>query len=178
MKYVALLRGINVGGKNTIKMAELKICFERLRFNDVTTYINSGNVIFSAQKKTNPELASDIATGIKDYFGLDVPAVVRTSEQIDEVVKKLPKAWTTDKTMRTDVIFLWDEVDYPAVIDEIKINPEVDNLIYIPCALIWNLDRQHYTKSKMHSFIGTKIYKLSTARNSNTVRKLQDLMQP
>lgn len=176
MKYVALLRGINVGGNNTIKMAELKTCFEKLGLNGVSTYINSGNIIFSDEKHPASQLVAMIEKCIRNNFDLEIPVVVRGKKQIDKVVEELPNNWATDKAMRTDIIFLWDEVDYPEVIGEIKTNPDVDNLIYTPGAIIWNFDREFYKKSKMYNFIGTKVYKLSTARNSNTVRKIQYLM--
>jgi uncharacterized protein (DUF1697 family) len=78
--------------------------------------------------------------------------------------------------MRTDVIFLWAEVDRPDVLNEIAANPSVDHLIYTPGAVIWHFDRTDYRKSKMHDFIGTRVYTLMTARNVNTVRKLQKLL--
>jgi uncharacterized protein (DUF1697 family) len=176
MVYVALLRGINVGGKNRINMAELKSCFEKLGFQDVLTYINSGNIIFSDSDRSERELLELIEKCIKENFDLQIPVVIRSSEQIDETVRTIPSEWVNDKAMRTDVLFLWEEVDQPQVLDEIAINPEVDNLIYTSGAVVWNFDRKYYTKSKMHKFIGTKVYNLMTARNVNTVRKLQILM--
>src|SRR5690625_4619474 len=101
MKYVALLRGINVGGKNIIKMSKLKACFGLLGFTDVSTYINSGNIIFSTGE---PEvfLVKKIECGIKDKFGFDIPVVVRSQRQIADITKQLPDSWVNDKNMRTD----------------------------------------------------------------------------
>ncbi|HET6622591.1 MAG TPA: DUF1697 domain-containing protein [Candidatus Saccharimonadales bacterium] len=176
MKYVALLRGINVGGNNKISMFELKACFEKLGFGDVKTYINSGNIIFSTSKSDETRLVRSIENCIKDKFNLDIPVVIRSNQQIAEVVKAIPKEWVNNQAMRTDVLFLWTEVDGPEVLEEIKTNPEVDNLIYTAGAIIWNFDRQNYRQSKLHGFIGTHVYKLMTARNINTVRKLAGLM--
>lgn len=176
MKYVALLRGINVGGNNKISMAELKVRFVRLGFSDVVTYINSGNIIFTTDKP-GLELVGIIEQCIKDNFDLDIPVVVRSAQQIADIVKKLPDSWVNNKEVRTDVLFLWQEVDSPDIVNEIQINPGLDELLYVPGALIWHVrDRSQMTKSKMHTFIGTRVYKLMTARNANTTRKLHELM--
>jgi uncharacterized protein (DUF1697 family) len=73
-------------------------------------------------------------------------------------------------------MFLGADVDYPAVVDEIKVNPAADTLMYAPGALVWNVNRENYQQSKLHDFIGKGVYKRMTARNVNTVRKLQELL--
>lgn len=177
MKYVALLRGINVGGNNKISMAELKACFVRLGFSDVVTYINSGNIIFTTDTPES-KLVDIIEQCIKDNFGLDIPVVVRSAQQIADIVKKLSGSWVNNKEVRTDVLFLWQEVDSPDVVNEIRINPDVDELLYVPGALVWHVrDRSRINQSKMNYFIGTRVYKLMTARNANTTRKLHELMK-
>lgn len=173
--YVALLRGINVGGNTKVEMKKLKVLFERIKFTDVSTYINSGNVLFRTDKP-RATLASHIERLIEEDFGFPVRVVVRDQKQISEIADKVPKNWTNDTEQKTDVIFLWEEVDSPKVLQEILTNPKVDRLIYIDGAIIWHIDRAHYNHSGMHKFIGTRIYKQMTARNINTVRKLRDLM--
>ncbi len=175
--YLALLRGINVGGNNKVSMAELKTVFEDLGFSDVRTYINSGNVIFKTEERDEKKLVREIEEGIRDHFGLDIPVVVRSKEEIDRVTKEIPAEWMNDQEQRTDVMFLWEEVDTPDVLQTIKINPEVDILKYTKGAVIWHLLRKNYTKSRMNKIIGTHFYKHQTARNVNTVRKLQELMK-
>ena len=173
--YVALLRGINVGGNTKVEMIKLKALFERMKFTNVSTYINSGNVIFSTDQ-TRETLASHIEASIEKDFGIPIRVVVRDAKQITNIVAKVPESWTNDVEQKTDVIFLWKEVDSPNVLKEILTNPEVDTLSYIDSAVIWHIDRAHYTQSAMHKFIGTPIYKQMTARNINTVRKLKQLM--
>src|ERR1700709_15364 len=159
MKYVALLRGINVGGNNILKMTDLKSAFEAIGFGDVRTYINSGNILFSSPIDSESEIVRSIERCIKDNFDLDIPIVIRSQSEIAEVVGKIPENWVNDQAMRTDVIFLWAEVDRPDVLDEIATNPSVDHLIYTPGAVIWHFDRTNYRKSKMHDFVGTRVYK-------------------
>ena len=177
MKYVALLRGINVGGNNKVNMRVLKTVFESLGFTNVSTYINSGNVIFETNKTEFEKLVNDIELAIATKFGFPVRVIVRDAANIEKVCKAIPPEWTNDTHMKTDVLFLWDHYDSHTTLKLIHTNPDVDNLIYVSGAIIWNLDRAHYNSSSMHKFIGTDVYKHMTARNVNTVRKLASLLQ-
>lgn len=77
--------------------------------------------------------------------------------------------------MRTDVLFLWEKYDYPGVLDIIKYK-EVDNVKYVPGALVWNVREKDYTKSNMVKLVGTDLYRHITIRNVNTVRKLHEMV--
>jgi uncharacterized protein (DUF1697 family) len=176
MKYTALLRGINVGGNNKVEMKLLKILFEKLGFTDVVTYINSGNVVFERRGQPTIELEKLIEHAIETEFGFRVRTIVKTARQIEMICKKIPNGWSNDTQQKTDVLFLWPEVNSPNVLQEIEQNPEVDMLLYIEGSVVWHIDRANYKQSKMDKFIGTKIYKNMTARNVNTVRKLNLLM--
>jgi uncharacterized protein (DUF1697 family) len=79
--YIALLRAINVGGHRKIKMQDLRGMFASAGFNDVKTYIQSGNVIFSSPESAPGTLAETIETEIKNTFGHDVDVIIRTREQ-------------------------------------------------------------------------------------------------
>jgi uncharacterized protein (DUF1697 family) len=176
MKYVALLRGINVGGNSKVEMKRLKALFEELGFSDIQTYINSGNIIFSDSKLARTKLLAAIEKGIKKEFGFEVKVLLRTAAEIQKLTKSIPAKLLNNADMRTDVLFLWDEVDSAAAIKKVLINPAVDNLKYVKGSLIWSFDRANYTKSKMPKIIGTDFYKKMTGRNVNTVRKLAELM--
>lgn len=176
-KYVALLRGINVGGNNKIEMARLKICFESLGYTNVATYINSGNVIFETKKSDTTKIANEIERAIKKNFELDIPVVLRGKKSIDKVNKKIPTDWINDKEYKTDVMFLWDNFANRGTLKKIVTNPKVDTLLYIDGAVVWHLKKKDYGKSKMNDIIGTEVYKNMTVRNVNTVRKLNALMK-
>ncbi len=173
-KYVALLRGINVGGNNKVSMKKLKEVFEGLGFDNVSTYINSGNIIFHTNIATN--LAKKIDTAIEKEFKIQVKVLVKEFKEIKSICNKIPASWTNDTEQRTDVIYLWKDFDKKSSLKLITVNPDVDNLIYTKGAIIWNMKRSNYTKSKMNKFIGTELYKNSTARNVNTARKLFSLL--
>ena len=89
-RYVALLRGINISGKNKVSMSELKIGFESLGFEAVKTYLNSGNVIFSSYKDDISSLSSQIETMTRDQFGLDVPTFVISQEDLENIIHNAP----------------------------------------------------------------------------------------
>lgn len=175
--YVALLRGINVGGNNKVEMKKLQVVFETLGFSDVVTYINSGNIIFDSNTKNSVTLAAMIEQAIEKSFGFPVRTLVRDEKNIRAIAKATPLAWSNDTNQRTEVMFLWDAFDKKTTLKLIPINPAIDTLLYAHGAIIWHIDdRKQYTKSGLRKFIGTEVYKHMTARNINTVRKLVSLM--
>lgn len=174
--YVALLRGINVGGKAKVEMARLRKTFEDLGCSNVSTYINSGNVIFT-DSRTEPELVKLIEAAIKAEFGLSVPVIVRSQGEIETLLQKVSKDWVNNAEQKTDVLFLWAEIDKPSVVEGIDYKPEVEHVLYVPGAVVWNVDRAHIKPGSGVKLIGTELYRKMTARNINTVRKLAELMK-
>lgn len=175
MIYVALLRGINVGGNNKVDMKKLKITFESLGFTHVETYINSGNIIFETDKQNQNTIANEIETAIKCDFELAIKVLVRDFTSIKHICEKLPNTWVKNEFMRTDIMFLWKNMDNPQIIEQLQLKP-VDNVTYISGALLWNVADKDYDNSALFKLMGTKIYKYITIRNVNTVRKLYQLM--
>ncbi len=175
-KYIALLRGINVGGNNKVEMPKLKKVFEKLGFSNVITYINSGNVIFETGEKDTKKLIKEIEGSLKEAFTFDLRIVLRDAGNIKNICGKIPHDWQNNIDQKTDIMFLWEEVDSKESLKLIVTNPGVDSLLYIAGAVVWNVKRIEYAKSGMHKFIGTKIYKNMTARNVNTLRKINELL--
>lgn len=175
--YVALLRGINVGGNNQIDMKALKVSFENAGMTDVATYINSGNIIFSNEDMAQNELSNILEAVILEDFNLDIKVLVRSFKEIAAVVDHLPDFWKNDKEIKSDVMFLFAEVDDRSVLDELKLRPDIEHVIYIPGAILWSVDKANLSKSGMSKIVGTDIYKKVTIRNVNTVRKIHERMQ-
>ena len=182
-KYVALLRGINVGGNCKVDMKQLKEILARKNastgsssFQNISTYINSGNVIFDSTEKDEATLTTDLESILQKTFGFKIPVVLRSLAQIKKLVQSIPAEWQNDTEQKTDVLFLWNDYCNKKTLTLIKQTEGVDNLIYAGGSIIWNVDRSHYTKSGMNKFIGSLVYKHMTARNVNTVRKLLELM--
>lgn len=176
MKYVALLRGINVGGKNKIDMKLLKQTFENIGLENVRTYINSGNIIFSASSSPTEVLASKLEAAIEKDFGLTIRVLVRDEKNIQNVCKHLPSDWTNDASTKCDVMFLWDNYDSKEVLESLTIKPGIDDVKYVAGAILWRVEKRNVTKSGMMKLIGSDLYKHMTIRNCNTVRKLHELI--
>lgn len=177
MKYIALLRGINVGGNNKIQMAELKASFEAVACESVKTYINTGNIIFSHANDDLPALVKILEAAIEQDFKLKIKVLLLTAEHFIQIAKAIPEDWRNDKEIKSDIMFLWEEYDKPEVIEQLNLLPDIDHVIYLPGALLWSVDRTHQSRSDMQKLIGTKLYKHMTIRNCNTVRKLHSLME-
>ena len=177
MRYVALLRGINVGGYGKVEMPRLKACFEAQGLKAVSTFTNLGNVFFETGGRDRSRVIKKVEAAIEEEFGFRVPVVLRTADEIARVVKAVPKGWVTDKRRRCDVMFLWPEVDSRSILKEVPSRPDVEDLKYVPGALVWRIDRAHVGKSKVRKLIGSTLYKNLTIRNINTVRKLNDLLR-
>jgi uncharacterized protein (DUF1697 family) len=177
MIYVALLRGINVGGSNKVEMARLKVTFEELGHINVKTYINSGNVIFQSDITDFKALTQKIEAAIQKDFNLSIRIVLRSLDQVQATVKAMPDSWQNNQEMKCDVMFLWAEVDNKNVLKDLTIKLDHDEVKYIPGSIIWRVDKANVNKSGLLKIVGTPFYKQVTIRNSNTVRKLLALMQ-
>ncbi|MDQ3955926.1 MAG: DUF1697 domain-containing protein [Actinomycetota bacterium] len=177
MVYVALLRGINVGGKNKVDMKQLKAAFEDAGMTSVRTYINSGNVIFSSNNRSRARLTEVLEDSIAGTFGFRIGVLVRDLKSMRAVVNALPHTWVNDSNMKCDVMFLWDDIARASVVKELPIKPEIEDLKYVAGALIWCVDRQSVTRSGQMKLVRTPLYKRMTIRNCNTARKLLELME-
>lgn len=175
--YVALLRGINVGGKAKIDMKVLKVIVEQAGFSQVMTYINSGNVLFKSDELRLSHIKARLEACLRDHFDQGIEVFVREAATIAQLCAIFPQEWANDEEQKTDILFLADEYDDPSTINLIKHDPSVDHLISGPGAIGWNILRSDYNRSGMTKFIGSPIYKNMTARNINTLRKLNTLLK-
>lgn len=175
--YVALLRGINVGGKNMIRMSALKASFEGLGFDEVLTYINSGNILFRSASNDARTLETTIERMLIADYQLPCKVVVRSAAEMASLVTRLPKDWTGDKEWRYNVIFLRHTVDSPDIIDAVTWKPEFETVSYVPGTLLWSARAKHVDKTAMQKLSSQKIFQEMTVRNLNTTRKLHELMQ-
>lgn len=175
MIYLALLRGINVGGKNKVEMSRLKTTFEALGLTGVRTYINSGNVIFGDKRRKPAKLTSLLEEAIATDFGFPVKVLVREREAMASVAEAIPPSWKDDSTMRCYVMFLWGAVDEPAVVEGLTIKEDIDDVQYVPGAIIWRVDRDNLNRSGMMKVPSSDLYQSMTIRNCNTVRKLAEM---
>ena len=106
MRYIALLRGINLGGKTMVKMEDLRSIFEALGLENVKTYINSGNVGFDAQKTTEQKLEEMIESAIESTLGKPIPVMVRDQKDIKRILEQNPFAGQYERHKHMHVLFL------------------------------------------------------------------------
>jgi uncharacterized protein (DUF1697 family) len=177
-QYVALLRGINVGGNNPIKMSELKACFEAQDFHNVASYINSGNVLFESTERSVAKLAARIEEALEKIFGYKSWVALRSHEQQRAIVEKAPHGFGGDPaTYLYDVIYLKDAVSAPEVIKDVKTRDGVDAVHAGASVLYFSRLRARVTQSYVNKIVGTPVYQSMTIRNWNTTIKLLALME-
>jgi uncharacterized protein (DUF1697 family) len=175
--YVALLRGINVGGRNLIRMPALKACFEADGFGDVATYIQSGNVLFTERAAKPAELTHRIERMLAEAFDYVPTVVVRSRAQMKAIVEKAPKGFGTQPAKyRYDVIFLKEPLKAGTAIKVLDPKPGVDE-VHAGTGVIYSsrLDARA-TSSRLNKIVGSPIYPSITIRNWNTTTKLLALM--
>ena len=175
MKYVSLLRGINVGGKNMIKMELLREMFSSLGFENVKSYINSGNIIFETADTDNNELSTKIAQKITETFSFDIRVLTRKMPEIEDIIANNPFAGNFENDKDVHVFFLDEEL--PAEKRELLLSHNTENENYavrnkeIFCHL-----RISVLDSLMgKDFIAKKLKVASTARNWRTVNKISEI---
>lgn len=178
MRYVAFLRGINVGGKTLIRMAELRECVADVGHRDVATYIASGNVLFSSRSRTAAELEDPLERAIGRRFGLDVRVFVRNARQLAATARAIPDHWLGNNELRCNVIFVARDIDRPALVREFEPKPAIEELVRVPGALLWAARRNALTRSTMVKLSRHPLYDRMTARNPTTVLELAKLVSP
>ncbi|MGH4121886.1 MAG: DUF1697 domain-containing protein [Clostridium sp.] len=111
MRYIALLRGINVSGQKKIKMIDLKVMFEALNFINVKTYIQSGNVSFNYGSTDTTELSNVIEKKISETFGFLVKIIIRTEEELRNIVNNNP--FSKQENIELDKLYITLMLDIP-----------------------------------------------------------------
>ncbi len=179
MKYIVILRGINVGGHRKILMADLKKHLINLNLENITTYIQSGNILFDYFGKIEPKnLEEQIETLIKTIYGFDVPTIILTKDELDNAIRFNP--YFQDLSADTDRLHLTFLKNIPTSIDLEKTStfdysPDLFTIsgknIFIYCA-------KKYSDTKLtNSFFESKLKVSTTTRNWKTVLKLSELVK-
>lgn len=174
-RYIALLRGINISGKNKVPMAELKAGFEKLAFKEVKTYLNTGNVIFSSEEDDITKLTDQIEGMIKNQFGLDIPVFVISREALEDILQHAPDWWESDnKEIYDNVIFMIPPATFAEVYCEIgEPKEDLESIENYEEAVFWSFSRKDYQKTNWWpKTASANISAKLTIRTANTVRKI------
>jgi uncharacterized protein (DUF1697 family) len=175
--YVALLRGINVGGNTLVNMQELKRCFEALGFASVRTYIASGNVIFQSPSSRARVLETTIERALTESFDHTITVVVKSLEEMRSIVAAIPRRWAAARDERHNVIFLRHTIDSREALKALTARPYVEEFTYHPGVLFWSAKIKDLNISNMLKISRLPIYREMTVRNLNTTRKVCELME-
>jgi len=177
-RYLALLRGINVGGNNVIRMTDLRSCFEGLGLRDVTTYIQSGNVVFVCDDADEAKLVRRIEEGLADGFGLRDCVVLLDRQSLERIVREAPRGFgTSPEEFRYDVIFLRKPMTPSEAIKEVRARPGVDAVHAGSRALYFSRLSSMASRSQLSKLTQLPVYKFMTIRNWNTTTKLLEIMR-
>jgi len=173
-RYIALLRGVNVGRANRLSMDDFKAVLSRLGYDDPRTLLNSGNAVFSASPRPEAALAAEIEAGLAEQCGLSVRVVVISAEQLAEAIALNPLTDIADDPSRLLVSFFRDDADV-ARLDELTARdwtPEV--FAVVGCvAYLWL--PAGVTSSALAAALARLFGDAVTSRNWATVLKLRDL---
>jgi uncharacterized protein (DUF1697 family) len=174
--YIALLRGINVGGKNIIKMEQLKQVFVDMGFSDVKTFIQSGNMVFRTSESDKLKITNRIENQLQKNFSAEIKTLVLTTDDLAEAVENAPENFGTEpEKFRYDVWFLLPKTMVNAVESNVRLREGVDflqtgkNVIYTS-RLASQMGKSYFSK-----IMQTPISKSFTIRNWNTTTKLLEL---
>ena len=178
-RYVALLRGINVGGRNAVPMADLRATVEEAGYGDVSTYIQSGNVLFSSDRPRG-ELQPHLESVLEDRFGIPMVVVVRSHRQLKSVVTKAPAGFGEEPdTYHSDVMFLrapLTAAQVMAVIEAGALREGVDQAWPGSGVVYFSRLSAQRTRSKMSKILESPVYKQLTIRSWSTTTKLLRLL--
>ena len=178
-RYVALLRGINVGGNNLIKMIELRKSFAKMGFGDVETYIQSGNVIFSSRQTNKVKLTTLIEKALSDAFNYESKVVVVSGSEMERVVAQAPKGFGKDpEQYRYDVLFVKEPLKTSEALKDVPTATGVDTVAAGDHALYFRRLVSKATQSKLNKLVQKFVYKNLTIRNWNTTMKLVQMVNP
>jgi uncharacterized protein (DUF1697 family) len=171
--YIALIRGINVGGHKKVPMADLRDVLSNVNFKDVKTYIQSGNVVFQSSENNTKALEDIISRAIESHFGFNVPVLVKTKQELQFIFDSC--VFSEEKKVKSYFILL-DQVPDASLVKEvhaITIENETVSIVN-DCLYFYSSVGYGRTKFNMAS-IEKKLKVNATSRNYNTISKLLKL---
>ena len=171
--YVALLRGINVGGNNIIAMAALVETFARAGYRGAHTYIQSGNVIFETSSRDPRALETKLEAALSEAHEYAAKVIVRSRDEMAAIVAGMPKPWRKPiATKRYNVLFLGAAIDRPAIVDEL-VRRGAAQVAYQPGVVYWSATAGDAAQAALSKVSSNREI---TVRNLNTTTKLLELM--
>ena len=174
--YVALLRGINVGGRNLIRMPDLADSFRDAGYGDVSTYLQSGNVLFSANRKKGPKLEAEVEAMLEERFGMPLLVVIRSRDELAQTIDAAPANHGSPK-LRSDIFFLKHPLTAEEALAEMpELREDVDSVAPGPGAIYFSRVAARATKTRIQKFMAMPVFQQMTVRTWGTsIRLLEKL---
>lgn len=177
-RFVCLLRGINVGGNNIIKMADLKNSFLKMGFKNPGSYIQSGNILFNSDEVSVNKITQKIEKKLSKDFSYQAAVVVFSKKDFIEIIKKAPKDFgKAPEKFRYDVLFFMEGEKPEKYFSSIEVKEGVDESYLGKRAVYFQRLIEKASQSKLNKLASSPVYKLLTIRNWNTCLKLYSLVQ-
>ena len=174
--FVALLRGINVGGRNLIGMPDLASCFRESGYGDVRTYIQSGNVLFTADPGEGPELEQAIERMLEERFGIPILVIVRSRDELAAVIAAAPANHGSTE-LRSDVYFLKDPLGAESTYAELpELRAGVDSVALGPGAIYFSRVAAQASKTRITRLMSMPVFRQMTVRNWRTTTHLLEML--
>ena len=174
--HLALLRGINVGGRNLVKMADLRAAFEKMGFADVRTYIQSGNVLFRAPRQRREEMAARIEAELTRSIGIELKVVLLTKAQLKAVVEGAPRGFGGPSHL-CDVVFVRKPLTARKAFGLIETRDGVDRAWRGRGVFYFSRVAAKATRSRLSKVASLPEYKNMTLRSWSTTTKLLAAME-
>jgi uncharacterized protein (DUF1697 family) len=175
-RYIALLRGINVGGNNIIKMSDLRASFEALGFTEVESYIQSGNVVFCAKPANKAKLEKSIEKELCDRFGCASSVVLVGADELKAAVDQAPAGYGKQPNRyRYDVVFVREPLTTAEVLPQVSAKPGVDTVHAGEHAIYFRRLTSKAAQSHLSKLVQRPVYKFVTIRNWNTATRLLEM---
>lgn len=177
-RFLALLRGINVGGNNIIAKDDLRQCFEDLGFTNVRTYIQSGNILFRSNNSSVKELTAAVEAELSARFSYEAQAVILPHRKYKSAIAAAPNGWGTGEEQKHNAMFTLSSTTPRKVLALLGAPKfDIETVSTGPGVIFWSVSKQHQAKTTMMKLVKDPVYQQMTVRNHNTVFKLLALFE-
>lgn len=177
-RYLALLRGINVGGNNIIAKQDLIQCFKELGFNNIRTYIQSGNILFRDDETSIKNLTQHIENGLSNRFGYDAHVIVLSYENYQSIIQAAPPEWGKNDQQKHNALFMLHDIEPAQILSRLTPPiPDIETVTASKGVIFWTISKSSANKATYTKLPGKSVYKQLTIRNHNTVFKLLNLFE-